>query len=186
MTGFEIAPIIASGLLSAGSAGIPLGGFAAASSIASTIGGIASAGSLLGTGLSAISSLSEGNDAKNAAKSQAAQLEMNANNSRATAQRQAIDQRKQGAYLSSRARALIAAGGGDASDSGSQDVLSGIDQEGEYRAMTALYNGEERARGYQGQADQALYEGNEKKKAGLYKAIPTILSAGKTISDRYG
>lgn len=72
---------------------------------------------------------------------QASQLERNANTAAAESQREAIKVRREAKYAESRARALAASSGGDASDPTVVHLINGIQDEGEYSALSALYNG---------------------------------------------
>lgn len=74
-------------------------------------------------------------------------MEQRAGQERASAQRQAIEQRRQGRLVSSRARAVAAASGGAVTDPTVTGILADIDTEAEYRALTGLFQGEEMARG---------------------------------------
>jgi hypothetical protein len=115
------------------------------------------------------------------AKSQQQQLNQQAGQERAMSQRQLINERRQQNLVSSKATAQIAAGGGDITDAGSQDILAGIEQEGTYRALTALYTGEEKAKGleYEGLVKRA--EGKAAKKAGVMNAFGTLASTAGSI-----
>jgi hypothetical protein len=74
-------------------------------------------------------------------------MEMRAGEERATAQRSAMEQRRQGRLLESRARALAAASGGGATDPTVTNILGDIEYEADYRALTASYEGETMAHG---------------------------------------
>lgn len=117
---------------------------------------------------------------------QAAQLETQAGLKRATSQREAIDQKRQARLAFSRGLAVAAASGGGADDPTVVNTLAGIEGEGEYRALTALYNGEETARGMEAEAAAARRGASSVKKAGILGAAGTVLSAGASMFDRYG
>lgn len=89
----------------------------------------------------------------------AKQLDVNAGQSVAAAQRTAAEQRRQATITASRALALAAASGGGASDVTVTNLLGRIAGEGAYRAGVALYEGEEQARLYRMGATAKRYEG---------------------------
>jgi len=127
----------------------------------------------------------------------AAQEEARAGQERAAAQRGAMEERRKGRFVSSRAQAVAAASGGGALDPTIVDIGAAIAGEGEYRAMTALYQGEESARGLEGQAALRRYAGNTEAgllqyqgraaaAAGVAKRNAAFMSAGGTIAGAVG
>lgn len=114
---------------------------------------------------------------------QAAQLDAAAKAESASAQRAAQEERRQKGLVLSRARAVAAASGGG------QDVplMGAIEEEGELRALTALWEGEEAAKGRRAQAEASRFEGKQYKKAGYVKGATTILSSvGQSFAERFG
>lgn len=97
---------------------------------------------------------------------QAAQARSIAGQERASSQRGAIEQRRQARLLSSKALARAAAGGGGTDDPTVSNILGDIGAEGEFRALTELFQGEEAARGLEMQADLRVFEGQQAKRAG--------------------
>lgn len=93
---------------------------------------------------------------------------------RAASQRDAIDQRRQGVLVASRARALAAASGGGVSDPTVTNILAGIDSEAEYRVLTALYRGESAAQGTE-------FEGKQRADALDYGAFLERAGAAGTV-----
>lgn len=81
------------------------------------------------------------------ADSQALVLDQNAGQARASAQRGALEERRKGGLVESRARALAAAGGGSLDSPDLENILANIQTEADYRAGVATFEGEERARG---------------------------------------
>lgn len=116
-------------------------------------------------------------------RKQADQLDIKAGQERASAQRLAIEQRRQAELLSSRALAVAAASGAGVDDPTVLNIMANIAGEGEYRALTALYEGEEEARGLELNADARRREAKNTKKAAKFSALGTIIGAG---SDAYG
>ncbi len=135
-----------------------------------------------GAAVSGIGAIQSGNAQNAAAKYQAAQLEASGKAEQAAAQREAEEQRRQGRLMQSRARAVGAASGG-----GVDFELAGdIEEDGEYRALTALWEGEEAAKGRRAQASASRFEGKQAKKAGYLKASKTILGGGASLFEKYG
>lgn len=97
---------------------------------------------------------------------QADQARQTAGQERAAAQRDAIEQRRQARFLSSRALARAAASGAGAGDPTVENILGGIGAEGEFRALNELFIGEERARNLETQAILKVFEGDQERRAG--------------------
>lgn len=143
---------------------------------------LAVAGPLVSAGGTILGARSEAK----ALKKEAQQLEIQAGTERAISQRSAMEERRQARLVASRGLAVAAASGGGADDPTVVNMLANIEGEGEYRALTALYNGEEEARGLEGQAKARRKEAKNVKTASYFKAASTILSAGSSMHDRYG
>lgn len=132
-----------------------------------------------------VGSIVGGNSQAKQLKSEAKQLERNAGLERATSQRQSIEERRQAELASSRALALAAASGGGADDPTVVNTIADIEGEGEYRALTALYNGDQSARGMEDEAAARRKEAKNIKRASIFKAVGSVLSAGSSLMDRY-
>jgi hypothetical protein len=114
---------------------------------------------------------------------QAKQQEQKAGQDRAIAQRQGMEDRRQSRLAASRLQALAGGGGAD------ESVLSltgDIAGEGEYNALTAMYEGEQSALGREGQAAGLRMEGKAARRAANYKSASTILSTGSSMFGKYG
>lgn len=138
-------------------------------------------GSLLSAGGTIIGANAEAKQLR----SEAAQIEAQAGLERASSQRQAMDEKRQARLAASRGLAVAAASGAGADDPTVVNLLAGIEGEGEYRALSALYSGEESARGMEAEARAKRAGAKSTKTAGLLKAGGTILSAGTSIYDRF-
>jgi len=143
---------------------------------------------LAGAGLSAGGSILGANAQAKDLRAQADQLDMQAGKERATSQRQAMEERRQAGLLVSTGVARAAASGAGADDPTVVNLLANISGEGEYRALTALYNGEEQARSDEAQAAARRTEAKNVKRAGWIKGISSILGAPSSDSmlGRYG
>ncbi len=128
--------------------------------------------------------------AANQADYQAAQLDQQAGQTRASSQRTAIDQRRQAKIAQSNLQAATGGGSSDASILGLTGQIAG---EGEYNALTAMYEGEEQARGTEmqatsarGQARQYRAMAEDKKSASGIGGLGGLLSAGSTLFSKFG
>jgi len=166
----------------------------------STMAAIAMASAIAGTAMSVAGNVQAGKAAAAQGKAQqqaadymAQQANVQAGQERSAAQRRAIAQRRQTERVQSNLQARAAASGAGALDPGTIDLTGDIAQEGEYRALTALYEGEDRARGLQTQAALRSYEGNAaalagKNAQGIYnmQAVGSALSGASTLFSKYG
>lgn len=135
------------------------------------------------TVLQAGGSIMQGNAANESAQFQAAQLDQQAGQERASSQRSAMEEQRQARLALSRLQNNAGGGGGDAT---AVKLAGDIAGEGEYRALTALYNGEERARGMETSAGARRYEGKQAQTASYLKAAGTIFSDVPSLYDKYG
>ena len=139
---------------------------------------------VVGTVLQVAGSVAGGINAKSAADSQAAQLDAAANTAQASSQRAASEQRRQARLGVSRA---LAVAGGGAGDIGVQNLMADITGEGEYRALSALFEGNERATGMRDQANLKRWEGKQARTAGYIDGISSALSgSGSSMFKKYG
>jgi len=139
-----------------------------------------------GLGLTAAGSIIGANSKAKELRSQADQLEQQALLDRASSQRKAIEERRQADIMVSRGRAVAAAGGGGVDDPSVVNALAAIQGEGEYRALTALYEGETSATSKEQQAVANRAAARQAKTVGGIMAGGSILSGGATLLDRYG
>lgn len=136
---------------------------------------------IAGTVVSAVGAIQQGKAQQSAADYQAKQLEAKASTDRALAQRQAEEDRRQTELVQSRARAVGAASGG-----GLDIKLAGdLEEEGEYRALTSLWEGEEAARGREQQAKTLRYEGRLARQTAGLKATKSILGGASSLYEKY-
>ena len=133
-----------------------------------------------GTVLNAAGSMKAGSAAAAAGRAtkqadiyQADQLDQNAGQAIASAQREAELQRRQTAMLVSRGIAVAAGGGGGVTDPTVSGLLEKIAAEGTYRASVDLYQGEERARLWQQMV--AIYPPYAKYQEATTRKIPVVV-----------
>jgi hypothetical protein len=138
----------------------------------------------VGAGLSAAGAVAGGNAQRASADFAGAQLDQQAGQARASSQRAAIEQRRQAQIANSRLQSLA---GGSGLDPTVVHLAADIAGEGEYRALTALYEGEDSARSMEMKAQAARYEGKMAQKAGYLKAATSIISGtSQSMLDKYG
>ncbi len=144
--------------------------------------GIGKALAIGGTILSGVGTVAGGIAQNKAAKYEASQLEARATAERAAGQRDALRERQQKDLVLSRAKAVGASSGG-----GVDLVGRGkIEEQGEYNALTAMWEGEERARSAEDQAAATRWSGKQKKLAGFISAGSTLLTDGASFYEKYG
>lgn len=117
------------------------------------------------------------------ANAEARQLDAAAGQARASAQRGAAEERRKARLVQSRAQAAARGGAGDV---GVVNIMGDIAAEGEYRALSSLYEGEERARGYQDAAAARRYSGKQSLLAGLVSGGSTFLKGKPDLFTKYG
>lgn len=147
---------------------------------------LAAIASLVGTATTVIGNNQQGAAAEQNAQTMAAQLRQNANATRASAQRESINQQRQTQFMTSRAQAVAAASGGGASDPTVVNNIANIEGEGEYRRLTALYNGESQATGQENQARVVERGGQASAQAATVANTSTILNSASSYYQKYG
>jgi hypothetical protein len=117
---------------------------------------------------------------------QAQERQEDADAAAAESQRAAIVERKRAQQLMSRARAVAGASGAGASDPTVQNILTEIDTQGEYAALSALASGNAAARGYRRGARVAQNEARATGTAGYLNMASTALGGGSSWYQKYG
>lgn len=135
-----------------------------------------------GTLISASGTLAAGAAAERASQHQAVQLTQQATAERASAAAASAEERRKATLVQSRARALMAASGSDVD----ANILGDIEAEGEFRALSALWEGDERAAGARAQASATRFEGKSRRQASRIQAFGTLLSGGASLAEKYG
>jgi hypothetical protein len=152
-----------------------------------------------GTALNVASKVSAGNAASKVgnrradlADYEAKQLDYNAGQAIAASQRAAMEEQRNAALVSSRALAVAAASGGGASDPTIINALAKIAGEGQYRAMSDLYNGEDKARqlrmsaaGKRYQAGMERGDASSAQGASRFSAMTSALAGGASLYSKY-
>lgn len=128
----------------------------------------------------------EGREAKKAAKKEARQLRRRAGLRRASGQRAANEERRDARYLASTARARAAAGGGNLADPTLVNIFADIEAEGEYNALSRLWDAEEMALGDEAAAKARKREGRTAEIMGYLKAGASIFENATGFGGKYG
>jgi hypothetical protein len=140
----------------------------------------------LGAGATqAAGTIMSGNAAKVGSDFEAKQLEQQAGESRAAAQRAAMDKRREERYAQSALLARAAASGGGADDAGVVDLAGDIAQRGEYEALAEIFKGESRARGMEDAAFGKRRSGKAAQKGAYLSAAGTILGSAGSMYRLY-
>jgi hypothetical protein len=120
-------------------------------------------------------------------------LTQQAGQERAAGQRAAEIQNRQATLVNSTIRARAAASGAGATDPSVVTNEGRVAGMGEYNALSALYSGEEKARGEENQAELDVNMGDQEAAAGRFKqsasrisALSSLLSGGGSLYGKYG
>jgi hypothetical protein len=96
------------------------------------------------------------------------------------------NQRRSSRYAQSRAIALAAASGAGAGDPSVVDLVGDIEGEGEYGALSAMFEGEDRATGLEYGATLSRRQGQAAMTGSAISAGSTLLSGGSSWYGKYG
>jgi len=138
------------------------------------------------TVVSTAGAIKQGQDQAFQAQQQAAALRNQANADEAAAQRMAQNSRRQAQYAISRGQALAASSGAGATDPTVVNVLGQIAGEGEYHALTSLYEGSTAGGNAMSEATAYDNAAQSYKRAGVIKGAATIFGGGTTLATKYG
>lgn len=127
-------------------------------------------------------SIQQGQAQQQQAQAQALALRNQANADAAAGQRQAIEARRQTSYLVSRGQALAAASGAGATDPTVTNLLGRLSGEGEYHALTSLYEGGTRAGNAISGAQADVNAGNAAARSGFLSGISKGLSGAANVN----
>lgn len=141
---------------------------------------------LAGTAISVIGKVSSGYAQKGALDSSATQLQQEAGQSVASGIQGAIQDRRRATYVASNARAATAAAGLATTGTSAIANVGAIRGEGEYRALTSLYQGEDRASELNYRASGMRTAGSNAVTSGWISGMSSVLSGGSSFYDKYG
>ena len=141
---------------------------------------------IAGSVISAVGTIMSGQAAAQAAEYQARQLEVKAAEEQAAAQREAIEQGKEGEYVQSRIQSVAAASGLGASDPTVLQLASDVAGETAYRKGMTRYGGLSRATGFRAAAEGARMTGQAQLMGSYFGAAGTLLEGGTSLYAKYG
>lgn len=151
--------------------------------VMTAVGGITSA---MASRDAAKTSRLEGRLRKEAEEFRAKLLTQQAGQTLAVSQRSAMEARRQAKLVESRALAVAAASGTDASSEGVMNIIANIAGEGAYRSAVALYEGKARAKGLRIDAVMANYSGDSALFASRTRAAAHKMDAATTVMSTMG
>lgn len=141
---------------------------------------------LAGTAIGVYGKVAGGYAQKGALDASASQLEQEGGQSVASGIQGAIQDRRRAAYVASNARAATAAGGLATTGTSAIANVGQIRGEGEYRALTSLYQGRDRASELDFRASGMRTAGSNAVTSGWISGISSVLSGGTSFYDKYG
>jgi hypothetical protein len=127
----------------------------------------------------------QGEQAQASANYQANQLDQSAGQQFASAQRASLSDQQQARMAQSRALAVAAASGGGASDPTVMSIMSRLAGEGTYRGMVDLYQGREKARQLEDQANALRFQGDIASSNSKYSSAATLVSGASSMYSKY-
>lgn len=139
---------------------------------------------LAGSGLQAIGQMQQADYEAEVAKNQAEALRIRAGEETAAAQRRQIAEERKAGLISSRARALAASSGTDATSPTQVDLESDIAGQGQYNALSSLYEGLAESRASNYQADIELFKSRRIRSAVPLAVGGTLLSGLSSFASR--
>lgn len=135
------------------------------------------------TAASAYSAVKAGQEANHRAQAIAKQKETDAKAAQAEAQQEAATERKKARYTRSRALAVAGASGAGASDLTINNILTGIDTEGEMNALNTQWSGDTTGAGLRADARATRSEGRASKNAGYIGGVTTALKGAVDFAE---
>ena len=146
--------------------------------------GMGLAGALQAGGLAvgAAGTVNSINAQNRAASFEARQITAQGKAEQAEATQAAREESRKKDLLVSRARAVSAASGGGLD----LELIGDLEGEGEYRTLTALWQGEEAMKGRKAQAASRIASGRAGAKASAIRGFGGALTGGASLMDKYG
>lgn len=141
--------------------------------------------SLASGALTAVGAIQQGNAAKAEAQFKAEQLRAKAKEEVAAGQRRMFAERRKKDLALSTLQARAASSGAGATDETVIGLGGSIAEEGELQALSEFYLGENRARGYEDQANAAIMEGRAAARASRLKAAGSIFSTATSVFEKF-
>lgn len=136
-------------------------------------------------GLSAKSAHDQGQAQNRAASKQAEMARQKGVQETALAYDRARTERSNADTFQSDLIAKAAAFGGGTTDNAVLNMLTDADAQGEYNALTQIFEGQSRQKDLNYQADLTQFEGRSARRAGNMKAFSTVLDTAASMSSMY-
>lgn len=130
-----------------------------------------------------VSQMQAGKAAQHRAEVAAREQETQAKAEQAAAGQQAATERKKARYLRSRALAVAGASGAGVSDPTINEILTGIDVEGEMNALNTQWSGNTTAGGLRRGARASRSEGRASRNAAYTSALTTAMSGAMDFAE---
>ncbi len=140
---------------------------------------------LYGFGKLAKAQKSAGKERQRSAYIEAGQMDDKADVMRGATQREAAREKLIADYTGSTALANAAASGAGVQNINVLNLMAEIEAEGEYRAASKLYAGEQEAEGLEDAADNLRRGGDAARQVGKMQALSTILQGYSTFRSQY-
>lgn len=156
---------------------------------AAIVGNVATAASIGGTALQAIGAIQQGRAADVSAKFEAKQIEQNAKQREAIAQREAIVRAQKIRESQNQYILRNAAGGVSMTSPSVAQILGGFEEDINYERSVALYQGAEEATGMRTQAQATRIAGKQARSSGLTSGVSSLVGGtvrAATLADKYG
>lgn len=141
---------------------------------------------VIGSIVQGIGTIAGGMAAKDAADTEAAQLDARGKEEFAAAQRDAAEKRREAVLANSKIQSLAATSGAGADAPTITRLMQGISGQGEYNAQTDLYGGASRRAGLRDNANARRAEGNASLLGSVFSAAGTMLGAGSSYGTKKG
>lgn len=141
---------------------------------------------LITSGVQAESQYQQGRIGAANAELQSVQDSRDANDAQVQGQAAAANERRRAKILRSRALAVAGKSGAGVSDPTVTKVLADLDTEGEFRALTSLYEGDTTAQALRSGAASKLRMSNAYRSAGNLRAAGTAAEGAYSFFDKYG
>lgn len=170
-----------------------VGGTTTAAAASSTAATIAAAASAIGAVTAVVGTFMSANAASNSGAAQQAEANYvaqqqinNANSEQASGQRAAAVEEQKTRLVESNAAAAAAGSGSTTTDPGVVTDEALIKTEGNYRSLTAMYQGDAKAQNSLEQAATSTYQGSVDAAAGNTKYDTTLINGASSLFQKYG
>lgn len=141
---------------------------------------------LAGSAISAFGTIAAGNAQAAAAEYQAKQADINASQENAAAQRKAEAEKIKTTRFISSQKAAAGVSGGTTADPSTTTQMGLAQQEGSFRQLATLYEGKEKARQWETQAQADRIEAENAKQAAMIGAAGTLVGGVSSWAKAYG